>query len=426
MMTGPAAAGRPKTRGTVLNLIRAARTISRIDLAARSGLTPATITQVIRELMAHGLVIEVGRGVSTGGKPPTLLQLNPRARYAVGVLYERNLCTITIVDLTGRVVARSPSPGTALMPPEQALPLVASRIHTLLDNAGIPRDRVLGAGLATYGPQDRAAGVLLTHQPTADWFEYPITKRLSELLAMPVLLDNDAAAAAIGEYWLGAVQTGTFGCLYMASGIGGAVVVDGEVYRGISSNSVEIGHVTVDLDGGPCDCGNFGCLGNYADPRAVLAQAMQTPGLGRRLELEPADSDVIASFTRLTTAAGAGDQAARTLIERSARLLGTAAVTLTTLFDLDLIVLAGPSFSGATAIYRSVIEDELRRRAFNRRAHPVRVVPSVSGSDAAAIGAAVLVLQSELAVLDFGGAPQLRAADRDAVVAISGPSHQGS
>jgi predicted NBD/HSP70 family sugar kinase len=383
----------------VLDLIRAARRISRIDLAVRSGLTPATITHVVRELLELGLVVEVGRGASTGGKPPTLIELNPQARYAVGVLYERNLCTITVVDLTGRPVARRSSPGTSLMPPGEALPLVASRVHNLLDDAGIERGRVLGTGLATYGPQDRQAGVLLTHQPTAEWFEYPIAGRLSELLELPVLLDNDAAAAAIGEHWLGAVESGPFGCLYMASGVGGGVVVDGMLYRGSSGNGVEIGHITVELGGPPCDCGNFGCLGNYADPRAVIGQAMQVPGLAARLGVDPADSDVISSFGRIAAAASAGDPEAGTLIERSARLLGTAAVTMVTLFDLERIILAGPSFASAMAVYQSVIQDEVQRRAFVRRAHPVRVVPSVSGSDAAAIGAAVLVLQSELTLL---------------------------
>ncbi|MFI5916891.1 ROK family protein [Dactylosporangium sp. NPDC051541] len=394
-------AGRPRTRAAVFDLVRAARRISRVDLAARSGLTPATITEVVRELLELELVVEAGRGASTGGKPPMLIELNPEARYAVGVLYERNLCTVTVVDLTGRAMATSSSPGTSLMPPEQALPVVAERIGRLLDEAGIERGRVLGAGLATYGPQDRRAGVVLTHQPTADWFGHPVAGRLSELLGLPVLLDNDAVAAAIGEHWLGGVGSGTFGCLYMASGIGGGVVVDGEVYRGASSNGVEVGHITVDVDGGPCDCGNHGCLGNYADPRAVIGQAMRVPGLDRRLGLDPADSDVITSFVRIAAAASGGDPEARTLIERSARLLGTAAVTLTTLFDLECIVLAGPAFGAATWIYQSVIQDELQRRAFVRRVHPVRVVPSVNGSDAAAIGAAALVLQSELASLQL-------------------------
>ncbi|MBE1491030.1 ROK family transcriptional regulator [Plantactinospora soyae] len=401
MVPSPTGAGRPRTRGTVLNHIRSARTVSRIELAATSGLTPATITGVVRELMDHGLVVEVGRGASTGGKPPTLLQVNPDARYAVGILFERNTCVIVVVDLTGQQVARTSFPSTALMPPQQALSLVAARVDALLGTAAVDRDRVLGVGLATYGPQDRQAGVLLTHQPTDEWFGYPVGPFLSGLLGLPVLLDNDAVAAAIGEHWLGAVAERAFGCVYMASGIGGGVVVDGEVYRGSSSNGVAIGHITIDIDGDPCDCGNHGCLGNYADPSALVKQAMEASGLGQRLGLDPDDPDVMTGFRRIATAAGAGDPTARRLIERSARYIGTAATTMTNLFDLDVIVLAGPSLAVARTIYHSVIEAEVRRRTFARRAHPVRVVMSVSGSDAAAIGGAVLVLQSELAFLDL-------------------------
>lgn len=409
MGTSPAGSRRPKSRGVVLDLIREARTISRVELAARSGLTPPTITHIVRDLLAHGLVMEVGLGVSTGGKRPTLLQLNPQARYAVGVLFERNICVIVVVDLAGQQVARTSFPGTALLPPDQALPLVAARVDALLATAGVDRDKVLGVGLVSYGPQDRRSGVLLTHQPTAEWFGHPIAPGLSELLGLPVLLDNDAAAAAIGEYWLGAVEPhATYGCIYMASGIGGGVVVAGEVYRGSSSNTVEIGHITVDPTGEPCACGNYGCLEHYAGPTAVIKQAMQTSGLGQRLGLDPDDTDVVTNFGRIGTAASAGDPTACELIERSARHLGTGAVTMATLFDLDLIVLAGPSFAAAGSIYQSVMQEEVQRRTFARRAHPLRVVSSVSGSDAAAIGGAVLVLHSELAFLDLepaGGRP---------------------
>jgi predicted NBD/HSP70 family sugar kinase len=401
----PAGARRPKTRGVVLDLIRAARTISRIELATNSGLTPPTITQVVRELIAHGLVVEVGLGASTGGKRRTLLQLNPQARYAVGVLFERNICVIVVVDLAGQQVARTSFPGTALLPPDQALPLVASRVNALLETAGVDRDRVLGVGLASYGPQDRQTGVLLTHQPTGEWFGYPIAPRLSDVLGLPVLLDNDAAAAAIGEYWLGTVEPhAAYGCIYMASGIGGSVVTAGQVYRGSSSNSVEIGHITVDINGGECHCGNFGCLENYAGPPAVIKQAMQTAGLGQRLGLDPNDVDVMTHFGRIANAANAGDPTATDLIVRSARHLGIGAVTMMTLFDLDLIILAGPSFAAAGSIYQSVIREEVHRRVFARRAHSLRVIASTSGADAAAIGGAVLVLQSELAFLELDGA----------------------
>jgi predicted NBD/HSP70 family sugar kinase len=404
MATSPAGGRRPKTRGVVLDLIRAARTISRIELAANSGLTPPTITEVVRELIAHGLVVEVGRGASTGGKRRTLLQLNSRARYAVGILFERNICVIVVVDLAGQQVARTSFPGTALLPPDVALPLVASRVNALLETAGVDRDLVLGVGLVSYGPQDRKTGVLLTPQPTDEWFGYPIAPRLSDVLGLPVVLDNDAAAAAIGEYWLGTVEPhATYGCIYMASGIGGSVVTAGRVFRGSSSNSVEIGHISIDFNGDECPCGNVGCLENYAGPSALVEQAMRTSDLGRRLGLDPNDVDVMTHFGRIATAASAGDPTATELIVRSARHLGTGAVTMMSLFDLDLIVLAGPSFAAAGSIYQSVIREETHRRAFARRAHPLRVITSTSGTDAAAIGGAVLVLQSELAFLELDG-----------------------
>jgi predicted NBD/HSP70 family sugar kinase len=286
--SSPIWASRPKTRGLVLDLIRAARTISRVELAAATGLTGATISEVVRELMGDGLVVEAGRGAPTGGKPRTMVQLNPLARYSVGVQLERNTCVIVVVDLAGRQVARTSFQGVATMPPQQALPLVASQVDALLAAAAVDPDKVLGVGLVSYGPQDRRAGVLLTPQPTDEWFGYPVARRLSESLGLPVLLDNDAAAAAIGEYWMGAVDPrSTYGCIYMATGIGGGVVVAGEVYRGSSSNSVEIGHISIDVNGDDCPCGNVGCLENYAGPSAVVRQALTEPGLAQRLGLDP-------------------------------------------------------------------------------------------------------------------------------------------
>jgi predicted NBD/HSP70 family sugar kinase len=397
MATSPVWASRQKTRAMVLELIRAARTISRVELATTSGLTAPTISEVVRELMAADLVVETGWGASTGGKPPRLLALNPPGRYSVGVQFERNTCVIVIADLAGRPVARTSFHGVASMPPGQALALVAAQVNALLATAGVDRDKVLGVGLVSYGPQDRRAGVLLTPQPTDEWLDYPVAQRLAEQLELPVLLDNDATAAAIGEYWLGAVDPrSTYGCIYMATGIGGGVVVAGEVYRGSSSNTVEIGHISIDVNGEDCSCGNVGCLESYAGPSAVVQQAVATPGLTHRLALDPASVDVLTEFARIAAAANAGDPDARGLITRSGRYLGHAAVTMTSLFDVDTIVLAGPSFAVAGAIYQAVIQDEVDRRTFARRAHPVRVVPSVSGSDAAAIGAAVLVLHSEL------------------------------
>ena len=400
MATSPNGLNRPKTRGVVLDLIRAARTISRVELAAGSGLTAPTITQVVRELIEDGLVVEAGRGESTGGKPRTLLQLNPRARYSVGVQLEWYTSVVVIVDLAGRPIARASFAGAVLTPPDETVRLVAEHVDTLLTTAGVARSKVLGVGLVGHGPQDQVEGTLLAPLPAPEWHRYPVVARLTEAVGLPVLLDNDATAAAVGEFWIGGVDpASTYGCIYMGGGIGGGVVVSGEVYRGSSSNTVEIGHITVAADGDECPCGNRGCLEILAGPWKVISEAWAIPGLADRLGLNHNGSDMIADFALIANAAVAGDAAARDLVTKSARYLGYAAVTLTNLFDLDRIVLAGPSFTPAGSIYRSIIQSVLDRAAFSRAAHPVRVALSASGSDAAAVGGAALVLRSALTPL---------------------------
>ncbi len=388
---------RPKTRGVVLDLIRAARTISRVELAAGSGLTAPTITQVVRGLIDDGLVVEAGRGESTGGKPRTLLQLNAAARYSVGVQLERYTSVIVIVDLAGRPVARASFPGAGQAAPDETLRLVAEHVDTLLATAGVARSKVLGVGLVSHGPQDRVGGTLLAPQTAPGWHGYPVVRRLAEFVRLPVLLDNDATAAAVGEFWIGGVDpASTYGCIYLGGGFGGGVVVAGEVYRGSSSNTMEVGHITVAADGAECPCGNRGCLEIVAGPWKVISEAWASPGLAARLGLDRDGADLIADFALIAGAAMTGDPTARALIEKSARYLGYAAVTLTNLFDLDRIVLAGPSFTPAGSIYQSAVQAVLDRATFARAAHRVQVALSASGSDAAAVGGAALVLRGEL------------------------------
>jgi len=388
---------RPKTRGVVLDLIRAARTISRVELAAGSGLTAPTITQVVRGLIDDGLVVEAGRGESTGGKPRTLLQLNAAARYSVGVQLERYTSVIVIVDLAGRPVARASFPGAGQAAPDETLRLVAEHVDTLLTTAGVARSKVLGVGLVSHGPQDRVGGTLLAPQTAPGWHGYPVVRRLAEFVRLPVLLDNDATAAAVGEFWIGGVDpASTYGCIYLGGGFGGGVVVAGEVYRGSSSNTMEVGHITVAADGAECPCGNRGCLEIVAGPWKVISEAWASPGLAARLGLDRDGADLIADFALIAGAAMTGDPTARALIEKSARYVGYAAVTLTNLFDLDRIVLAGPSFTPAGSIYQSMVQAVLDRATFARAAHRVQVALSASGSDAAAVGGAALVLRGEL------------------------------
>ncbi|HWU59161.1 MAG TPA: ROK family transcriptional regulator, partial [Microbacteriaceae bacterium] len=271
MPTTSTGLSRPRTRGIVLDLIRSARSISRVELVTASGLTGGTISNVVRELIADGLVIEAGRTESTGGKPRTLLELNASARYTVGVQLDRGSAVIVVVDLAGHLIARTSMGGSGVRSPHDTLVMVADHVESLLMTTGIDRTAVLGVGFVTHGPQDTERGMLLIGAPTEQWQNYPIVDDLETLVELPVILDNDATAAALGEFWIGGVHpASTYAAIYMASGIGGGVVVEGEPYRGSSGNGIEIGHVSLDVDGPPCSCGNRGCLENFAGPTAVI------------------------------------------------------------------------------------------------------------------------------------------------------------
>jgi predicted NBD/HSP70 family sugar kinase len=387
--------GRAGASLRVLDLLRAEGTISRVELADATGLTAATITNTVRPLIADGLVREIGRDPQPGrGQPRRLLQLVADAWHAVGIQVDRTTTTVVVLDFTGNRIAGASLPGTGGRGPEETVRALAAHVDSLLDHAEVPRERVLGVGLVTHGPQDLERGMLLTAQPGPAWLEYPLTAALSERLGLPVLLENDASAAAFGEFWAGSPPTNTFGLIYMASGIGGGVIVDGEVYRGRASNAVEIGHVALAGGREPCVCGSSGCAQAEAGPQAVVARALADGGLADRFAVRGEPDGTLADFDRIARAWRSGDRDAAAMLEQSARWIGQAAVTLVNLFDLDTVVLAGPAFVVAGTLYREHVAAELERRALSRALSRPTVLVSSNVDSAAAVGGALHVLRT--------------------------------
>ncbi|WP_162145979.1 ROK family transcriptional regulator [Glycomyces tenuis] len=387
--------GRGTTAGRMLDLLRANGTLSRVELAERTGLTPATVTHTVRRLIGAGLVDEIGPGRRRGrGQPRRLLELNADAWYAVGIQVDRTTTTIVVLDFAGERIAGVGLRGSGSGGPEATVAALAEHVSELLRGSGVPVERVLGAGLVTHGPQDRERGVLLTAQPAPEWLEFPLTDALAERLGVPVLLENDATAAAFGEQWAGALPTDTFGLVYMASGVGGAVVVDGENYRGRASNAVEIGHVALNGGNASCVCGNRGCAQAEAGPHAVVERALADDGLAARLGVRGTPDHTLGDFERIAKAWRSGDADAEAILECSARWIGRAAVTLVNLFDLDTVVLAGPAFATAGELYRARIAAELEERALSRALSRPQVRLSASTETAAALGGALHVLRA--------------------------------
>lgn len=394
------------SKAAVLDVIRAAGTISRVGLINATGLTGATISTVVRGLIEDGLVVETGRAESTGGKRRVLLQLDQSARYAIGVHLDHADITYVLTNLGGSVVARISRAGAGTGKPEAVVERMAREVDALIDSVGVERRRVLGLGLVSPGPLSATTGMALAPPTMRRWEDYPLDHELAQATGLPVLLDNDATAAALGEHWSGGVGTAsTFAALYMGTGIGSGLLLNGIPYRGSSGGAGEIGHVCLQVDGPQCWCGARGCVEVLAGPAAVVAAARADRALAKAAGLTGRTrprSSVAAGFAAVSRAARRGDAGALALLERSARHLAVATRTLANVLDLEVVVLTGPGFAIAGSVYLPVVQEELDRAFFSRATHSVRVRLSRTAATAPAIGAAAMVLQSELVPLHHG------------------------
>ncbi|WP_328584292.1 ROK family transcriptional regulator [Streptomyces sp. NBC_00370] len=396
----------PGSRALIVDLIRSSGPISRVELVKATGLTQPTISTIVRRLIDGGVVRETGDTVATGGKPRTMLIINSRAAYGVGIHVGADALTCVVTDTRGGTVGRAlvagPGADAVLGGAEPggtkgAVEQLASLHQDVTEGLGLERQSVAGLAVVGPGPVDVVRGGFLAPPGLPQWAGLDLADALAARLDIPVLVDSDAAAATVGEFWSRQVSRNrTFGCLYMNSGIGSGVVLDGALHRGASSNAGKIGHVAVIRDGELCLCGNRGCLEMYAAPRAVVRRARAVQGLADRLRISADDPDAWA-FDVLARAALYGDEQARALVDESAALLAEGAVALVNLWDLDTLVLAGPGFVVAGSIYVSEIRRRLSEHAYTRDVHGVRVELSSNPRDAAAIGGAALVLQGSVA-----------------------------
>ncbi|MFB9509216.1 ROK family protein [Streptomyces aurantiacus] len=369
----------------LLDLLRRAGRagVSRLELAERTGLTPQAVSKITARLREDGLVTEAGRQASTGGKPRTALRLAPEAGHAVGLQLDRDELRAVLVDLTGAVVAERRAALDLGAGAEAVLGAVVSEVRRLTEGllSAPPPDRggrdpspspshspshspspspshsvspspstVLGVGVAMPGPLDHTHGVLQRVTGFPEWDGFPLRDALARRLGVPVVLDKDTNAAALGLAVGG--EVGAFAYLHLGTGLGAGLVLGGAVHRGTRTGAGEFGHQVIQLDGPPCPCGNRGCV-----------EAL------------------------CLTAVARGD------IDEAARVLGEGAANLVGLLDIDLVLLGGRTVAAEPERFVRGVGAVLDARARREGASspvPVRIAPG--GARAVAEGAAQLLL----------------------------------
>lgn len=404
----PAVGGYNQT--LVIDLIRRSGDgVSRVELAARSGLSAQTLSNVTRRLIDEGLVREAGKVGSGPGKPRTLLQLDATARYAVGVHLDPAVITYVVLDLDGHVVARARSRTPRGIRPAETLERLAASIRAIVDDSGVDPARIIGVGIASPGPLDAEHGRVFDPPLLADWHDVPLGDALAVSTGYPVLLEKDVTAAMIGENWIDVedrLRNSMF--CYYGTGVGAGLTLEGAVVRGATSNLGNIGHLIVDPGGPLCRCGKRGCLGDAITPGALIAAAVADgvladtdasdgvladpgPAAGTGPADDAADA-VYGALDRLAAAAAAGDPAAVAIVEATARRLGRAVLAVVDLLDLDAVVFGGPVWERLGGVLLDRIAAAFRVDPAAQTVHTVEFTGSRLGGDVAAIGAGCLVL----------------------------------
>ncbi|MGA8112731.1 MAG: ROK family transcriptional regulator [Actinocatenispora sp.] len=387
-------------QAVILDAIRQQDGVSRVELAHLTGLTNQTVSNIVRRLLDAGLVAEAGRAPSRGGKRRTLLTVCPDACFSVGVHLDPDVAVTVLVDLSGRILTRHRRRLPTHSDPARLVPTLARAVDRVITDARVEPTRVLGLGVAVPGPLDTRHGIVVEPPNLAGWHQVALRDALREATGLPVVVDNDATAAAVGERWAGGSErTGSFLFVYLGTGIGAGIVYWDRVLRGDSGNAGEFGHTIVVPDGRSCRCGARGCLEAHCSPAAMLADLLDRHGrlAAKRLQLELTEDSTRTDYAKLCRAARDGDDAALDTVQLAAHRIGQASLTAVNLLDVSRVVLGGDASRGIGALIRAEIDRQVNGHAIARRVRTVSIEHSIMGADAGAVGAASLVLHGAYA-----------------------------
>src|ERR1700730_9454367 len=314
---------RDLNQNIVFNLIAEHATISRTELAKQSRLPAATITRIVGDFIAAGLVSEGASEESSGGRRPVLLSINPSAGHVVGVKLREDSMTVTVCDLSciPLYTCEQQIPGGAT--PQHVVEVIAEAVKQCCSEAGVSIRRVLGVGVGLSGLIDSSRGIC-RYSAILGWRDVELGPALEFKLRLPVRIDNDVNTLAVAERSFGAGRdAATFLMLTLGRGIGLGIVIGGEIYRGSSGGAGEFGHMTIDTsaDAPLCNCGKRGCLEAIASDYGILRAATGADP-GHHVE------DAIGT---LIERAQQGDEEIRAIFARAGNALGIALANLTNL-----------------------------------------------------------------------------------------------
>ncbi len=344
---------RAMNRATVLDSIRTAGMIPRVDIARTTGLSRALVTGLTAELIKEKLIIEKKTGESEGGRRPILLALNPDGAYVVGVNLAINEVSVVIANFEAAVVAAYSLPlKPAWHSVEEISDLVVRAVQTCIWEANFSKEQISGVGIGIPGLVDSKSG-LIRFLPNCGWENVNLKDVVAEKLKHPVFIDNSSNTLAMAEQWFGEGRgVDNFLVITIENGVGLGGVIHGRLFRGSDGFAGEFGHITLDPNGPPCRCGKNGCVEAYAGNNSILQSAREAAELGL---WQPEAPDNI-TYDDVVDAAHRGVGVLRNTFAKAGRMLGIGISHLINLYNPAKIVIAGKGVRAGNMIFASMHE----------------------------------------------------------------------
>ncbi|UUN29815.1 ROK family transcriptional regulator [Streptomyces sp. FIT100] len=361
----------------VVRAVRMAGSLTQAEIARSTGLSAATVSNIVRELKDGGTVDVTP--TSAGGRRARSVSLSGDAGIVVGVDFGHTHLRVAIGNLAHQVLAEESEPLDVDASAAEGFGRAEQLVKRLIETTGIGQDKVIGVGLGVPGPIDLESGTLGSTAILPGWSGINPADELSRRLGVPVYVDNDANLGALGELvWGSGRGVRDLAYIKVAGGVGAGLVIQGQIYRGPGGTAGEIGHITLDESGPVCRCGNRGCLETFAAAPYVLP--LLRPSHGPDLTME-----------RVVQLAREGDPGCRRVVADVGRHIGSGVANLCNLLNPSRVVLGG-NLAEAGELVLAPIRDSVSRYAIPSAARQLSVLPGALGGRAEVLGALALVL----------------------------------
>lgn len=362
---------------------------SRADLARQSGLSPATVSAIIAQLIETGIVISGERRTGGGGRPARILRFHDAHRNLLGVELGASHISAVRTDLRGRVLDSARVECDVQRDPKRALAVLGGMLEDLREGDHPP---LMGVGLGVPSPILAERSGKLSPDLFPRWKELDLADWVTRRTELPTLMDNDANLGALAEHWWGQGRgRADFAFIKVATGVGAGIIINGDIFRGAGGIAGEIGHTAIAPNGPRCRCGLMGCLEALVGTQSLLDRARE----------QLASLDTVPSWgpeptlASLVEAARCGDEKARALIASAGHWLGIAVANLLNLMNPSCVILGG-RLTLAGDLLLKPLRAAMAERALWSSVAESRVVVSKLPADSIALGAATLVLQAAL------------------------------